>query len=152
MNNHHTKIGTNFCFETCFGIFFEMCLKYDLFKYILKSVWDCVSDVCGQCVDRGGGRACTLSSCPCFFFLAARSLAFGGGAHVLPLVLALRQRDVERLVAEQVAVHLRDRLGGLLGRAEAHEAEALAAARHRVSIAHRAGASLNSCASRRLSD
>mmetsp|Transcript_15759 Transcript_15759/g.33532 ORF Transcript_15759/g.33532 Transcript_15759/m.33532 type:complete len:289 (-) Transcript_15759:1073-1939(-) len=44
--------------------------------------------------------------------------------HVLALVLALRERDVEWLVTQNVAVHLGDRLGRLLRRAKTHKAKA----------------------------
>jgi len=47
---------------------------------------------------------------------------------VLAVLLALRERHVEGLGADDAAVHVGDGLGGLLGRAEADEAEALGAA------------------------
>mmetsp|Transcript_1781 Transcript_1781/g.5778 ORF Transcript_1781/g.5778 Transcript_1781/m.5778 type:complete len:376 (+) Transcript_1781:625-1752(+) len=56
--------------------------------------------------------------------------------HVLALVLALRQRHVQRLVAEDVAVHLGHRLGRLLLHREADEAEA---ARDALVVDHHLG-------------
>jgi hypothetical protein len=54
----------------------------------------------------------------------------------LAFVLALGQRHVQWLGADDTIVHLSDRLGGLLGRREAHETKALAAA---ASIGHHFG-------------